>query len=170
MELYLLRHAVAVERGAPGFSDDRLRPLTSEGEAKMRSIASGMRALGLGFDLILSSPYVRAKATADIVARAFRLRRKLELCAALASGDQAALVQELRSRPTVSQRVLLVGHEPYLSELASVLLSGQNSTRLKLKKGGLCKLATEDLQLSRCAELEWLLTPKQLIPLANARK
>ena len=68
MELYILRHAIAVERGSPGFEEDSTRPLTPAGEGKMRQIAKGMRALSVDPDLILSSPYVRARQTAEIVA------------------------------------------------------------------------------------------------------
>src|ERR1051325_8734008 len=68
MEIYILRHGIAVERGTPGYKKDSDRPLTKEGEDKMRQIAEAMLAMALKFDLILSSPFERAKQTAQIVA------------------------------------------------------------------------------------------------------
>jgi phosphohistidine phosphatase SixA len=68
MNLFLLRHAIAVEPGALSGASDAARPLSPEGKEKMRKIARGMKALDLSFDLILSSPYVRARETAEIVA------------------------------------------------------------------------------------------------------
>ena len=64
MNLYILRHGIAVERGTPGYAKDADRPLTLEGERKLQLIAQAMKALDLAFDLILSSPYLRARQTA----------------------------------------------------------------------------------------------------------
>ena len=164
MELYILRHAIAVDRAAPGYSDDSRRPLTSEGRRKMRDIAKGMKALELKFDLILSSPYLRAKETAEIAAQVLQAQRKLKFSDDLAvDGDPRVLIKSLERSP---QRVLLVGHEPYLSGLVGLLISGAASASLKLRKGGLCKLTADRLKFGRCAELEWLLTPRQLARLA----
>ena len=160
MELYILRHAIAVDRGTPGYEDDSQRPLTPEGRKKMRRIAKGMKALGLKFDLILSSPYLRAKETAEIAAQVLQARNKLRFSDDLAvDGDVRALLKSLLHAP---KRVLLVGHEPYLSDLAQRLISSTGSVSLKFKKGGMCKLTAEHLKFGQCAELEWLLTPSQL--------
>jgi phosphohistidine phosphatase len=160
MELYILRHAIAVDRGTPGYADDSLRPLTAEGRKKMRRIAKGMKALQLRFDLILSSPFLRAKETAEIAAEVLQARRKLKFSEDLAvTGDPKALIESL---PHSCKQVLLVGHEPYLSNLVGRLISGTSSVCLKFKKGGLCKLTADHLKFGRCAELEWLLTPSQL--------
>ena len=166
MELYLLRHAIAVEPGTPCYDDDSQRPLTLEGRRKMRRAAKGMKALGLEFDSIISSPYVRAKATAEIVGRILKARGKLSLSDDLAAdGDPKALVGSL-VRHDFHERVLLVGHEPYLSKLVARLIAGTASVSLKFKKGGLCKLTADHLKFGHCAELEWLLTPRQLEQLA----
>ena len=160
MDLYILRHAIAVDRGTPGYADDSQRPLTPEGRTKMCRIARGMQSLGLKFDLILSSPYVRARATAEIAAEVLKARRKLKFSDELAvEGDPEALIKSLSPS---CERILLVGHEPYLSSLAGRLISGSGSVNLKLKKGGLCKLTAARLRFGRCAELQWLLTPAQL--------
>jgi len=57
---------------------------------------------------------------------------------------------------------LLVGHEPYLSQLIALLSSGGTSATIDMKKGGLCKLETEGLEYGHCATLQWLLTPRQM--------
>ena len=167
MDLFLLRHAIAVE--VEHFSgEDSERPLTADGAKKMRLIAKGMQALGLSFDLILSSPYRRAQDTASIVAKHFRIRQRLRLIDSLTPrGNRRALIKELATLERRAESVLLVGHEPYLSTLAATLVFGRPAVGLNLKKGGLCKLTSEHVRYGRCAELEYLLTPRQLMALAS---
>jgi phosphohistidine phosphatase len=163
MKLYVLRHAVAVERGAPGFGDDSLRPLSSEGRTKMHAIAAGMRAMDLSFDLVLSSPYLRARQTAEIVVHQLGIERLLRFTEHLESGgDPQRLMREVANADGSPESILLVGHEPFLSELISVLLTGESTLGVTLKKGGLCCLTVERPRFGRCATLDWLLTPRQL--------
>lgn len=163
MDLYILRHGLAGVRSAAFPGGDSLRPLTVEGAEKMRRAARGMKAMELSFDLILSSPYTRAKQTAEIVANIFGLEKKLEFSPALAAdGNPKDLVEELRRRQGKRKRVVLVGHEPYLGRLISLLVSGSTSLPITLKKGGLCKLSIDTMRYGRCANLEWLLTPRQM--------
>ena len=163
MELYILRHGIAAERGSGEFRSDSQRPLTPDGIKKLRRTVGAMQSLGLAFDLILSSPYARARQTADIVARGLGLERTLKLSALLEPGaDLEALIAELASRRKDAERVLLVGHEPMLSSLISLLVSGETDLEITLKKGGLCKLAIRTVSPGRCATLEWLLAPKHL--------
>lgn len=167
MNLYLLRHGIATDPGMPGVGKDAERPLTSEGEHKLRKSVGAFRELDLCFDLILSSPYLRARRTAEIVAEALRARKQLEFSDTLApSGSAKKLIDVLKHRAPPAEEVLLVGHEPYLSELISLLVSGVAGTSITMKKGGLCKLAAPSLQYGRCATLEWLLTPRQLALMA----
>ncbi|MDB6111567.1 MAG: phosphohistidine phosphatase SixA [Pedosphaera sp.] len=163
MDLFILRHAIAEAKTPTKRKPDSERRLTPEGEKKMCRIAKGMKTAGLEFDLILSSPYVRAKQTAQIVANIFKMQNALELSPQLAPpGNPRKLIDELNVARTRHRSVLLVGHEPYLSRLISLLLSGDTSLMINLKKGGLCKLTAETLKYGRCATLEWLLTPRQL--------
>lgn len=163
MNLYILRHGIAVESGTPGYEKDSERPLTPEGKRKLARIAGAMQEMDLTFDLIFSSPYVRARQTAEIVARCFRAGKKLAFSNELTpGGEPRALVEELRRREPEPRDVLLVGHEPYLSGLIAMLVAGNPGLSVTLKKGGLCKLSTESLRCGRCASLEWLLTPKQM--------
>jgi phosphohistidine phosphatase len=166
MELFLLRHAIAVERS---LGDDTKRPLSREGAEKMRRIAKGMRRLELDFDLILSSPYLRARQTAEIAVRELEAEDKLKVTDHLAAdADAAELVSELKTSHRSCKSVLLVGHEPFMSELISTLLSGKRGVPIVMKKGGLCHLTIESLRYGRCARLEWLLTPRQLARIGTA--
>ena len=162
MELYLLRHAIALEREAFDGDDDSERPLTPDGKKKMQRAARGMLRLGLSFDWILSSPYVRARDTADIVADVFTNRRHLRLTELLEPGaDQRELVRHLAARHQ-KHDVMLVGHEPDLSTLLARLLGVRSSQSVRMKKGALCLLSIERVRNGACARLEWMLTPKQL--------
>ncbi len=163
MNLYLLRHGLAVEPGTPGFAKDSDRPLLPKGERKLRKIAKTIGAMEISFDLILSSPYVRARQTAEIVAEVLGLRKKLELSDALTpAGSVKRLVDLINHLQPAPTNVLLVGHEPYLSELISLLVSGHVGFAVVMKKGGLCRLSVQALHAGHCAALEWLLTPKQM--------
>ena len=159
MEIYILRHGIAVERGTPGNKKDSDRPLTPEGEQKMHQIAEAILGMELNFDLILSSPYKRAEQTANIVAS--EVDEEVTFTEFLEpDGNALELIAEINDEKP--QRVLLVGHEPDLSQLISVLTTGDSDAAIELKKGGLCKLTTDKLSFGRCATLNWLLTPKLL--------
>ena len=163
MNLFLLRHGIAVEHGTPGYEADADRPLTPKGERRLGGIADAMEAMGLTFGLILSSPLVRARQTAEIVAEALGLKKKLEFSDALMpDGDAKALIATLNKLEPKPENVLLVGHEPYLSELISTLTSGDARGAIDFKKGGQCKLEVETMRPGRCATLAWLLTPRQM--------
>jgi|SRR6185369_12812490 phosphohistidine phosphatase len=163
MNLFILRHGIAVERGAPGYDKDADRPLTPKGERRLGGIADAIEAMKLKFDLILSSPYTRARQTAEIVAEALNLKKLLEFSDHLTpNGSAKALITELSKLDPVPESALLVGHEPYLSELISTLTSGETRVAIDFKKGGLCKLEVDSLRYGRCATLAWLLTPRQM--------
>ena len=162
MNLFLLRHGLAAEADAAGHGKDADRPLTPKGERKLRQAAQAIKALGLSFDLILSSPCLRARQTATLVAKALDAKERLELSNSLAPGNPARKVVESLPRRPMPANVLLVGHEPGLSQLISLLVAGEAGVSILLKKGSLCKLSVESLKPGRCATLEWLLTPKQM--------
>jgi phosphohistidine phosphatase len=169
MKLYLLRHGKAVEREAFGREDDASRPLTNVGRERTRLVAEGMRQLGLEFDLILSSPLVRARQTAEIVAETYGATELLRFTERLA--DEKALVDltsEIRSLLPQPESLLLVGHEPNLGEFVSLLLGADSPLPLRFKKAGLCCLSVESIEAGPCAVLEWLLAPRQLRLFANS--
>ncbi len=162
MNLYLLRHAIAVEHGTPEYDDDD-RPLTPDGKAKFRDSIKGIRSLELSFDLILSSPLPRATQTADIFVEVLKLRNNVKLDDNLApDGDARKLIKYLNALQPATESIVLVGHEPCLSGLVSLLTCGDESLAMNFKKGALCKLTVGSLKHGRCATLEWILTPRQM--------
>ena len=161
MNLFLLRHAPAAERGTAGFADDSARPLTPAGRRELKTIPATLKKMDLDFDLILSSPFLRAKQTAEIVAAELKLKKRLKFTSALEpEGDQKKLIAELTRLKPPPENLLLVGHEPDLSRLISRLVTGRPDAGFALKKSGLAKLEIEKLHLGQCATLAWLLTPK----------
>ena len=164
IEVYVLRHGIAVNPGTPGYADDSRRPLTEDGRKKMRRIARAMRSMKLEIGLIFSSPFLRAKETAEIVQKAYDKKIPLRFSVKLEPGATSSkLIQELYRVLKKKKNVLLVGHEPFLSSFISKLIAGSSKCRIELKKGGLCKISADHLALGRRAQLEWLLTPSQLM-------
>ena len=168
MNIYLIRHAIAVDEGTPEYEQDSDRPLTDKGRKKMRQIAKGLRKLGVEFDLILSSPYVRARETAEIVADVFKMKKKLAFSENLIPmAGPELLVPEINDKYSV-ESIALVGHEPHLSALIGSLTSENTNIDIALKKGGVCYLAADDLHHdNHRATLEWLLTPGILVEIAD---
>ncbi len=163
MEIYLLRHGLAIEHGTPGFENDSARPLTTKGINQLKKVSAAMAAIDLEFDLILSSPLLRAKETAEIVAKKLKLKKRLKFSDTLAPGKEVKfLIAHLQKIKPAPKKILLVGHEPFLSELVSLLVTGSLQLQMDFKKAGLCKLETEKLSAGKCAALAWLLTPKQM--------
>lgn len=133
MRLVIIRHAIAVARGTPGFPDQE-RPLTAKGSERFRQAAKGLARVVARPDALLTSPWLRAKQTASIAATAWGRVTPKET-AALAGGsfeDQAAVLDRYPKDATVA----LVGHEPYVSELLARLLGSSAVGRLAFKKGG----------------------------------
>jgi phosphohistidine phosphatase len=169
MNLFLLRHAKACARG-PKWRPDDIRPLTREGEKKMFNVARGIQSLNLSFDLILTSPYLRAFRTAEILAEVFESKKVSESKNLIAEADPKAVIGEINENFPDLMNIVLVGHEPFLTHLISVLLSGKEGLSIDLRKGGFCELSVSKLCFGPCARLDWLLTPRQLARLARRLK
>ncbi len=168
MNLYLLRHGIAVDSAKSGVASDAERPLTPRGRRRMLQIAQAMSALGVSFDLIFSSPLVRAAESAAIVAQCLQLRNKLKFTDDLMpGGNPRPLLRQINQHRPRPKNVLLVGHEPYLSQLIARLVAGNDGLAIEFKKGGLCKLEATTLRWARCATLAWLLTPRHLVRIAG---
>ena len=160
MRLYLLRHGLAVERGTAGFEEDSQRPLTPKGRRKLEKIAEALKASGLEIDQIVSSPYLRARETAHVVARTYKL--KVDLCDHLQPAmDRSGLRQELAASYPTATNMMLVGHEPDLCELTCELIGAPSYALSGLKKGGLAGLELPSWE--SLARLEFLLTPRVLL-------
>jgi phosphohistidine phosphatase len=161
MMLYILRHAAAEEAGSSG--DDGARKLTERSREKMRGAAAGFRAMGIKFDAILTSPLVRATETAELVASAYDNTPPPQVVPALATGIAAAdAVSALRAFAKQDE-VMIVGHEPQLSAIASILLTGAGDVaHFKLKTGGCIAIDLPARFERGGGELRWMLTHRQL--------
>jgi phosphohistidine phosphatase len=170
MKLYILRHGDAGEHGDPRFPNDAARPLTPKGVKRTRQLGNALRQMDISFDVIFSSPLVRARQTAEIVARSLKLEKKLRLTNHLSpDGAFVDILAQVENARLTAKTILLVGHEPYLSELISLVCTGGPTLGLTLKKGGLCRMELEAVKAGRCATLEWLLTPRNFGPKRTAR-
>ncbi len=108
MDLYIMRHGRATERGSASDVDDGERPLTGDERKKLVRIATGMKSIKLPYDLILSSPYLRARQTAETVAKVLKVEKRLKFSEHLAAdGDPEDLVDQLRSLSMGRRRIIL---------------------------------------------------------------
>jgi|SRR6185295_9225236 phosphohistidine phosphatase len=168
MELYLIRHGLAQQLGLKNDFTDERRTLTAEGRDRMREVSRGLRKLGVQLDLLITSPLVRAVETAELVAEALALNKKeIIQTAGLAPGGSAdELFSEIKSYTGV-ESAGLVGHEPYLGELAARMVQSTGHLAISLRKGGVCCINVVETVPSFRGELVWLMTPKQLRLLAK---
>ena len=168
MNLYIIRHAIAVDEATSDYESDSERPLTDKGRKKMRQIAKALRYLGVEFNLILSSPYIRACETAEILADVFKMKNKIVFSDNLIPlGNPELLIGEINEKHTVDS-LAIVGHEPHLSALVGLLVGDSSKIEMTLKKGGVCYLSADDLHYQdHRATLEWLLTPGILVEIGN---
>ena len=165
MDVYLVRHAIAATRDSTQWPDDSERPLTLEGETRFGKAARGLRRVAPQVDVVLASPYVRAWQTAEILEREAGWpvpERAPELEATRAPADGVELL-----RRHASNSVALVGHEPCLSGLASLLLAGdEHAVAIEVKKGAVVLLTLNPGARPGSALLRWSATPKILRALA----
>jgi phosphohistidine phosphatase len=156
MEIWLLRHAAAEDRSASGRDADRT--LTEDGHKRARGVARGLAELEPGIERIFTSPYWRARQTAEPVAQALDLADSLRETRALEpERDPAEILEEIRADGAAS--VLLVGHEPHLGALLGRLVAGRPGLELPMKKAAIARLSWSG---SGAATLRALLPPKVL--------
>jgi phosphohistidine phosphatase len=165
MELYVLRHAIAIEDDHGDRDADR--KLTHEGRERLRRSTRCWDRLGVLVDVILTSPYARALQTAEVAGQALGIPDRVEPCPALAAGAApSTIVRALAERCHEDHRVMIVGHEPDLGRLVSLLVCGTDGGSFRMKKAGLSKLAVDGLEAGRCAVLEWHLWPRHMLLMA----
>ena len=163
--LYVVRHGIAVEPGTLGIPDDD-RLLTAKGEKRIRQIARGLVRLDLELDRIVTSPLPRARATAEIIADVLDARKIIEISNVLQTGSAAATIERwLRER--TEERLMIVGHNPTLSDLVSLLVLGAIQPAFcDLKKGGIAAL-TRSPAASGLYEVNWIAPPRLIRGLMN---
>ena len=132
-ELYLVRHASAADRNEDWPDDDK-RPLTARGVARFKESVDGMRKLGVEVDEIFTSPLIRAKQTAELMAAGLSGKPTVRTLDALAPGHSPGTLMAQLARSAKRRRIVLVGHEPGLGELAAHLIDAGRA--LPFKKWG----------------------------------
>ena len=158
-ELYLIRHGVAEER-SEAWPDDAKRPLSEDGMARMRKSIRGLARLDVAIDIILTSPLVRTKQTAEIVAAGLDPRPPIVVVESLAPGGAPAAILADLEKHARKARVGIVGHEPGIGELAARLIGSRHA--VEFKKGAICRIDVDELPPGGPGELRWFLPPKFL--------
>jgi phosphohistidine phosphatase len=160
-DIYIVRHAFAGHADPTQWPDDADRPLTKDGIDEFRSMARGLQRLVPNVDVVLSSRFARAWQTAELLHDVAGWPEPRE-CRPLEVGQPpSAALEVLRDEDASS--VALVGHDPHLSMLTSLLCAGsEGAAQVKLKKGAAVLLRVEGDVQAGGAELRWLLQPKVL--------
>ncbi len=163
MDLFFLRHGLAADRGT--YASDFERPLTEEGTRKMQLEGKALKKLGVRPEAILMSPLVRARETAEIVAKSLGLDRNLYAAAELACGcDLTGLARALEPYAEL-QSVMVVGHEPDFSLMISELIDEE----VEMKKGAVAFVKVSGQLKRKNGTLMWLKPPKELVAIAERR-
>jgi phosphohistidine phosphatase len=161
MELYIFRHGIA-EDARPG-SPDPDRRLTAEGREKTAAVAKMARATGVRPSLILSSPYVRARQTAEIAAHELGFKGKILNIDSLVPDSKPQDVWRSIRDHAGESAILLAGHEPLLSQLVAWLLNAP-SLRVEMKKSALVRIDVESPRGGRVGPphgtLRWMMIPR----------
>jgi phosphohistidine phosphatase len=159
MNVYLLRHARALDVGAQGSQSDEERPLSDEGHRQAELVADAVKRLGLTFDLVLSSPLRRALETAQDLCRNLGLPPEaLTTCEQLEPGVASKKLMK-RLRSLEANDVVLVGHAPDLGEHAAWLM-GSKQCQVEIAKAGLAAIRCDAPPRKGVGALTWLLTPQ----------
>lgn len=163
MKLLVIRHGIAMEREdfAPTGQSDDLRPLTAEGIEEMKKVTEGLRTEVKTLDQVASSPLVRARQTAEIVAAEYGIQQA-EITDTLVPGASMESFEAWCASRADMKIIAVVGHEPHLSHLVTWLMTGRNDSRIRMRKGGACLVEFDAAIRGESGTLSWLLTPRQL--------
>jgi phosphohistidine phosphatase len=161
MDLFILRHGKAGQ--SSDMQHDSDRTLTGDGKDEIKKVARWMKSKKYRFDGIATSPLKRAHETAVIVTRVLGEEDGLTIWDELAPGGNPDKVFYRVSQYGEGATVLIVGHEPALSMLISRIISGDENATVALSKGGLAKIRNCSFKKQPSGELQWLLTPKQIV-------
>ena len=167
MKLILCRHGLAMDRAVSVTKkmEDNLRPLTDKGKKRSDLLAQSILNQNCDPNLLVSSPYVRAMQTAEILYQSFSTVEIHECMDLVPSAPPQAFAQWLKKYAKSSTTIVAVGHEPQLSVFASWVLAGLTESFIDLKKSGALCLEFESFEdiYPRCATLKWAINPKSYL-------
>lgn len=158
--IVLVRHGMA-EQAEEGMSD-MARALTCKGRHKSDKTGRGLSALLGSVDLLACSPLLRAVQTADMLDEHLHVSRREETRLLEPSADPTAVLERLNTEPEIEMAVL-VGHEPQLSSIAALALTGEPQGFLAFSKAGACLLEFEDAVAPHSGVMRWFMAPSQLV-------
>jgi phosphohistidine phosphatase len=162
MEIYLMQHGPALPK-----EQDPEEGLSREGKARIHATGKALKKMGIGFDLILSSPKKRSRQTAAIVAEevGFPPERIVETEMVKPMVPPEETIKAL-SEYAGNKRILIAGHLPSVAEIASFLLTEGSKATIEFKRGGCCRIDVEEVP-THSGHLRWYLTPEQLKLMAS---
>ncbi len=169
IQLVFIRHAVALDREEfqkKTKLDDAFRPLTAKGRGRLEKMALIMKRRWVkDFDMIISSPYTRARQSAEVVAQIYHDKKVTESSELVPQSPPQAFVKWMKSQNFRGQNFAIVGHEPNLSLLVTYLLAGNEYAFLEFKKSGILCLEVDMLKSlgPSSAQLQWFVAPKMLL-------
>ena len=167
MDIFVLRHGRAGSWNPLRYPDDRLRPLTREGQARLGRQVPAMKAIGVCPEAIVSSPLIRALQTAQIIHEGLENSRPLATSETLTPGaDPYDTLEELATEYASVASVMIVGHEPHLSGFTSVAVAGSHEPVIRVRKGALCKISLQPSAYGHTGWIEWSLTAGQMLKMA----
>ena len=162
MDIVMVRHGPAADRDPSRWPDDELRPLTPDGIRSTRRAAKGLASLHPTVDKIITSPAARAYATAKIFRVVLQVKAELESWAELEPDGAPGPVLERLQRLSRRQGIVLVGHEPTLGELLGLSVTGESVPIARFSKAGAAQITFPEEPRPGAAEIDWVLTRKQL--------
>jgi len=155
MDIYFLRHASAGQYDPAG-NDDK-RPIDKTGEQQSHDVGRALSALELKLDVVISSPLTRAMQTAEIAASELGHKGKIVIDEALRPEANYEQFEELLARHGKEKAIMVVGHNPSMTDFLNRMLSGDSAEFIDFKKGAVAKVEKEGHQ---SAVLKWCMTPK----------
>lgn len=158
MNLYLIRHAEAVELGENGITEDADRVLTSRGEQQAKAMGKFFKSRGLSIDRVVSSPYARAQQTAELMLKTSGLKVEIESTESLTPNARSKKLARYLMK-TGGEHVALVGHLPHLGDFAAWSI-GDKKAQIDFEKAGVALISTGDSPIKGNGVLHWLITPE----------
>jgi phosphohistidine phosphatase len=157
--IYLVRHAIAADPGGPSATDEA-RPLTVEGVERFTMQVRGLSALDVSIDQILTSPLLRCRQTAQLLAEGLPGSTPVDVLDALRPGGRPADVTEALGVYRSLDSIALVGHEPSIGAVAAALIGAQGS--IPFKRGAVCRVDVASFPPRGAGVLVWFLPPKAM--------
>jgi phosphohistidine phosphatase len=162
LELYIIRHGLA-GKSLEGDVEDNERPLKKKGKEKMKDVAKGLKKRNIRFDMVLTSPLLRALESAEIVNEYCGSTKEVTVTDLLKPDASYQKLSKYLNKLKEPERVAIVGHEPFLSGFASYCLTNSKNSFFKLEKSGVLKLEIDEVIMPQRCVLSWLMEPSQMV-------